>query len=359
MFFNIDSDTGDAISGWIAPDNPSSTPRIAILVPGRSEIQLAANIRREDVRDLGLHGSGQVGFHVDSTLVPGIAHVDDIEIVEADTRVPLYRRFQTGRHLERKLFLFDGSAMPQRRIVQHIATKFALNYSNSERYSLETMIVLINNHFSKSIFFSGRSNFNRYASFLENGGYLRAALLREPVQELAERLLFLSLLAKSDASRLLAPYTTGLTPLIDFARDLRFNDQKALLTAFRQINDVQRQALMSPMVRMLGCSVDELPTHNHVSLALDHLASLDVVGTRARYPAFRAVLEHLLGGDVLGDEGPTTFQTVDTLAQTLSRIGIVVDLLDCDIALYAYVEEALASGLKGGDELASRDTHTI
>jgi hypothetical protein len=359
MFFNIDSDTGDAISGWIAPDNPSVAPRIAILVPGRAEVLFEANVHREDVRELGLHASGQVGFVVSDAVVPGIANVDDIEIVEADTRIPVYRRFKPDRHLERKLFLFDSSVMPQRRIIQNIAERFALNYANSERYSLETMIVLLNNHFSKSLFFCGRSNFSRYASFLENGGYIRAALLREPLQELAERLLFLSLLSRTDAGHLLPHYTTGLAPLIGFAKDLKFNDQRALLSAFRQINDEQRQALTSPMVRMLGCSVDEMPTHNNVSLALDHLSSLDVVGTRSRYPLFKALLGQFVGGDVLGPEQPTTLSAVQALAETLSRLGIVLDLLEHDIALYAYVEEAVAQGLMGGHQLIARATHTI
>ena len=53
---------------------------------------------------------------------------------------------------------------------------------------------------------------------------------------------------------------------------------RAMLAAFRQINEEQRQAIMSPMVRMLGASVEELPNHKHVSLALDHLAAETKVG---------------------------------------------------------------------------------
>ena len=359
MFFNIDSDSGDAISGWIAPDNPSVIPKISILIPGRPEIVIDANVARPDVRDLGLHGSGQVGFVVTDEIAPGLANVEEIEILEHDARIPLYKRFRPDLHLERKLFLFDCAAMPQRGMIQNLTAHFALNYTNAERYSLETMIVLLNNQFSKSLFFCGRSNFNRYASFLENGGYVRAALLRDPVQELAERLLFLSLMAKSDAANLVPTYATGLTPLVGFAKNLKFHDQKALLSAFRQIDDAQRQALVSPMVRMLGCTLDEPPTHHHVSLALDHLASLDVVGTRARFPSFKALLGQILGVDVLGNQPPATFPTVEALAGSLSHIGIVLDLLEHDIALYAYVEQALATGLKRGGELAERDTQTI
>jgi hypothetical protein len=359
MFFNIDADEGRSISGWLAPDNPSAAPRIAIIIPGRDELLCDATIQRPDIRELGLHSTGRVGFSVDASLVPDIETVDDIELLDADTRLPLYRRFQVERHIERKFFLFDCSVMPQRGMMHELTQHFALNYVASERHALETMIVLINNHFSKSIFFAGRPNFNRYAGFLESGGYLRAAILREPLEELAERLLFLSLLAKSGASHLIPTYVTGIAPLIEFARNLPFHDPKGLLTAFRQVTDEQRQCLMSPMVRMLGCNVDELPGQRHVSFALDHLASLDIVGTRTRYDLFRSMVNQFVGASVLCDDSPASFPTVTALAQTLSRIGMIVDLLEHDLQLYAYVDQSIAAGREGQDPLAARDTQTI
>lgn len=359
MFFNIDADTGSAISGWLAPDNPSAVPNIAIVVPGRGEIRLIAKLRRPDICDLGLHTTGEVGFHVDSAIVPGIASLDDIEILDADTRTPLYRRFNAAKHIERKFFLFDCSVMPQRDLLSDLSSNFALSYRNAERYSLETMIVLISNQFSKSIFFSGRSNFNRYAGFLENGGFIRAALLRDPIEEMAERLLFLNFFSRKATAEQLADYTVGVVPLIEFVRDLQLTDPKALLAAFRRLTDDQRRALSSPMVRMFGASVDEPPTHNDVSLALDRLATLDVVGTRASFPAFRAVLAQLLGRQVLNESPPPSFPAVQGLASLLSRIGIAVDLLQFDIALYSYVEEAIAEGLGRRGTLATRDVHTI
>ena len=76
MFFNIDSDSGDSISGWLAPDNPSQVPRVAIRIPDRPEMLIEANVERPDVRDLGLHGSGRVGFVVTDEIAPGLCRVD-------------------------------------------------------------------------------------------------------------------------------------------------------------------------------------------------------------------------------------------------------------------------------------------
>jgi hypothetical protein len=359
MFFNIDVDDNNSIRGWLAPDNPSATPKIGIIIPGRPEIEIEANVLRSDILDLGLHATGQVGFVVDVSLVPDIASLDEIQLVDAVTRTPIFRRFRSDRHLERKFFLFDSTVAPKWRVINSISNRFALNYLMSEKYPLETMIVLIHNAAAKSIFFCGRPNFNRYASYLESSNYFRAALLRDPMEELAERLLFLSLLQRSERSNSLTDFTTGLLPLVEFSRDLRFSDPKELLAAFRNSSDDVRQAIMSPMVRMFGCNVDELPGHRNVSLALDHLATLDVVGTLSHYDAFKVMLEHSLGAELLGDERPEQYASVTRLAEHLSQIGIVADLLADDLALYSYVEEAVRKGLRGDTDLAARDTQTI
>ena len=127
MFFNIDHDDGRSISGWFAPDNPSTTPKIAIIIPGRDEIVIEARELRTDIRDLGVHNTGMVGFLINESTIIDLEHLSDVELVDADTRLPLHRRFQPGQHLERKLFLFDCSVMPQRAMMKTIASHFSLN----------------------------------------------------------------------------------------------------------------------------------------------------------------------------------------------------------------------------------------
>src|SRR5208283_5676673 len=116
MFFNIDVDEGGAIRGWLALDNPSVIPSLIVLIPGREEIRVEANVMRHDIKELGIHNTGQVGFEVDRRLVEGLDQIDDITIVEAESRLPIFRRFQIDRHIEKKVFLFDSSAIPQRNI---------------------------------------------------------------------------------------------------------------------------------------------------------------------------------------------------------------------------------------------------
>ncbi len=352
MHFIIDADTGDQIVGWLAPDNPSQTPKFIISIPGRDEIEISANRLRADIRDFGLHSTGQCGFCIGPDIVPDLAHLPDLEIIEGDNHLPIYRRLQPD-HVERKIFLFDCTLIPQRRILQEIKNRFSLSYFNSERNGLETTIALIANPFCKSIFISGRSLLLRYNDLLKEKGYLRMALLREPHEELAERLYFLNFLVKEgSADSSYAGYTTGVKSLLEFAANLPFNDQKALTSAFRGTTELQRRELMSPMTKVFGCDVDEMPKNANVSRALDALADFDVVGTRERFPLFKDLVTAAAGGaNIFGDEEPVFFQSVKTLAESLAKIGIVNDLLADDLALFKYVDEAIGESLSDPDML--------
>ncbi len=113
------------------------------------------------------------------------------------------------------------------------------------------------------------------------------------------------------------------------------------------------------MTRVFGCNVDEFPERRHVAIALENLATMDVVGTRAGFNAFRHLLNGILGANIFGETAPIDFASIQTLATSLSRIGIVVDLLDHDLALYSYVDGAVKVGLEGADVEEGRDTQTI
>jgi hypothetical protein len=345
MHFIVDSDTGDAITGWLAPDNPSVAPTFIIVIPGRDEIDVKANTVRLDIRDMGLHATGECGFRIDTNVIPDLPQIMDVEILEGDKRLPIYRRFQPDFEIERKLFLFDCSIIPQRRMLSEIRSHFTLSYFNAESNGLETTIALIANPTNKSIFITGRSVVMRYDYLLKDKGYMRAALLRNPHEELAERLYFLNFLVKEGTPESYSAYTTGVKSLLDFARDLPFNDQKALTTAFRTTTEQQRRELMSPMTKVFGCDLDETPKPANVSRALDCLADFEIVGTREHYDLFKDLLAGAMGTNILGDEEPIIFQSVKNLAAMLSRIGLVNDLLADDLALYAFVDEAIKDGL--------------
>ena len=358
MFFNIDADEGHAVRGWMVLDNPAAIPSITVIAPGHPEIKLVANVLRPDIQELGIHATGEVGFEVNETILPGIGSIAELEIIETESRLPIFRRFK-DRHIEKRLYLFDAGVLPQRPLLQLLGNNFTMNYLHTERYSLETMLVIINNKFTQSSFMYGRSNFNRYTSFLANAGFLRAGLLREPFEEFAERLMFLKILGRSSASDLAALNATGLESLIGFASGLPIDDPKGVLAAFRALDREQRQILSNPMTRLFGCNFDEYPERKHVAVALENLATMDVVGTKARFEDFRTLLAGTLGRDVLGEQRPHHFGPAVEFGATLSKIGIVADMLENDIELYSFADQAIQAALEGSGGALARDTHSI
>ncbi|MDR3461017.1 MAG: hypothetical protein P4L76_01730 [Beijerinckiaceae bacterium] len=282
---------------------------------------------------------------IDSSVLPDIQLLDDIEIVEAKTRISIYRRLRTGHPLERKVMLFDSTVLQRRDAIRNIKINFTISYVNSERLGLETMTGILNNTTNTSVLVSGRLSYLRYRHLIQSNNYLCVALLRDPLEELAERLLLLKLMGRSAAPNVLLTYITGLDPLIEFARDLPFNDPKGLLKAFRNMDEAQRQAIVSPMVRMFGCNVGELPRPADTGAALENIASMDVVGTYSRLGTFRALLSATLGVDIFGNEAPATPSTVTALAGALAKISTVTDLLAQDLAFYSYAEEAISAAM--------------
>ncbi|MCX7900035.1 MAG: hypothetical protein N2444_08145, partial [Methylocystis sp.] len=176
MHFNIDADNGDIIKGWLAPDNPQSPARVVVVTPGLPEIVVEATIVRPDIVNLGVHPTGKCGFQITPENVPGLSERNELQLLEADSRLPIHGRFVQGLHLEKKLYLFDCSIAPQRRIFERMKSHFSLGYNNCERFGLETTLSVISNHFTQSIFLSGRSHFLRYDHFLKDKGYVRAAI---------------------------------------------------------------------------------------------------------------------------------------------------------------------------------------
>jgi hypothetical protein len=351
MRFSIDIDSGDAISGWLAPDNPSATPQIVVAVPGRDDTEIAGMVMRRDVADAGYHLTGACGFLVTADMVPDLPKLMDVEIREAETRLPIYRRYAQGRDLQKKLFLFGCSVLPQRRLLDRIGSPFSLRYSNTERNGVETTVACIVNPGAQSVFMSGRSHVLRYDDVLKDKNFLRAALLRDPFQELAERLYFLNYLAREDGDAPLL-YAHGLRSLIDLARDFPFSDPKGVAAAFRATSENQRRELMSPMTRVFGCEVDEPPRHANVTQALNRLAGFDVVGVQENFPMFRDLLAGALGANVAGEEEPVGYPAIRKLADTLAGVGVVNDLLAEDIALYGYVTDAIDEGLALSEDAA-------
>jgi hypothetical protein len=55
----------------------------------------------------------------------------------------------------------------------------------------------------------------------------------------------------------------------------------------------------------------------------------------------------VLGADVIGQDEPEIFEKVQEVRELLAGIGIVSDLLEHDLNLYAHASQAINVGLDG------------
>jgi hypothetical protein len=347
MQFQIDADQGTSVSGWVVLENPAAIPRISVSSPGnRREIEIEANVLREDLRDLGLHATGMAGFFLDQTSMPGIQDFEDLELREAESRLLIYRRIRSAVHTGKKLFLYSLNAMPQTHVEEHLSQYFAQSYFAVERYNFDTLFSIFNSHFMKSILVSGRPRYFRYEQLLRDKDYQVAALLRDPYEELAERLLFVRFVSSGDSPAFASNYITGIEPLTELVRNLDFEKKNSLKAALSTLTDAQREALANPFVRTLACTLDETPDRKHVAIALEKLSAMTLVGLASHFEEFKSMLSQLIGVHISAQCQLRRVSWVSKVAALLRQIEAVRYLLALDDEMYRLAQAAIKKGLR-------------
>jgi hypothetical protein len=346
MLFHMELTNEGAINGWVLPNNPSAMPRIKIFRPDSAPIELEANILRTDLRDRGLHETGMAGFHIDEKLYPDLTQViDQIEIRDSETNILIYRKFQESNHIEQRLFRFELQAMPDAKIESLFAKHFTLYYGTAQRYPQDTFFGIINNQAARSIYLSGRPNFSQYEQWLRERNFKIITLIRNPYEEMAERLLFARYASGPNLPPFVADYIYGLEPLMDMVKNVKFDDIESIRAAFAAMTDPQKQVLTNPLVRSLACLPDDLPKSGHVEIALSKLSRMDVVGLRNRFGEFKSILQEVLGMDVFGKYELIDLSWVHRVSEQLSQIKQARALISLDLDLYSYVEEAVTEAI--------------
>lgn len=341
MQFHLDLDKGDYLSGWVLPDNPSATPSVIVRLPQAEPIIVKASMFREDLFKLGIHHTGMLGFEIDRSVIPELSAVDTIEIRDADTNILIYRRFRDSEHVRLKLFRYELGTMPQIQLDSVIGRRFALPYEAIERYSFDTLWGILNNVTNTSVYVSGRPRLTRYMQVLRDRNFKTVMVLRSPLEELAEKLLFLKFVVGGKAPDFIADHLTGTEAIVPLVNRINLGDDNSLVTSMNGLNQAEHEALANPFVRLLACAPNEAAQDIHVSLALETLANLDLVGIRPKFESFRKELGTILGYDLIGREAPATISSAPAIAEKLARLRSVHRLLALDLKLYRLVEEAV------------------
>jgi hypothetical protein len=354
MLFHMEK-SGASISGWVCPDNPSTVPRIQIIRPDATVAELETNVFRPDVRDRGHHHTGHVGFNIDPSVFPDLAGmIDHIQIRDFHTGVLLYRAYDSATHLPLKVFRFEPQAMPYAHIEALWDKNFALYYNAVERYPFDTMFGILNNPSARSIALSGRASLQRYEHFFRERDYKIVALLRDPFEELAERLLFIRYALAPQSPKAFDDHLTGLQSLGPAVRKMNLDDLKSVDAMFAMLTNKQKAALTNPLVRALACQADEMPRKHHVEVALTRLATMDLVGVRPCFTHFSDALARLLGRNLLAGAAPSGISWTERLAKKLSGMRAARSLIAFDLQVYQLTLGAVRRVIEGEQVPARR-----
>lgn len=341
MQFHIDRQANGVLSGWIVPNNPGGTPHVKVIVNDEEIAVIGPNVNRQDIKDLGLHATGFVGFHIDDKIVKGIQKADNVQLVEQETGLMVHRHTASPFRIEKRVMFFNLCVVPQIRMRNMASDLFSLTYTNSERITFATISSILINHNAHSQFVMGRNNHNRIAEFLLSREYLRIALLRDPVVELAERLIMIKQISRSSNRKLLENLVSGLENLFGLCETLDLESEESLQDAFTRLRPQQAQAIADPFVRTLVCDQGDAPEERHISMALDRLAEFDAVGVEERIDAFNACVEEVTGRDIFGGYESYALPGTMELAERLQGIDKVQEYLEFDALLYRELRDVI------------------
>lgn len=342
MLFNIDQDSGNRISGWVMPNNPSAVPRIRLVIDDEVKGVFPATQYRPLLKEQGLHDTGVCGFVVDETVHKDIKNTDDLYIFDDDTNLLLYRRRPPGKLVETKLLRIETKLLRVWPINEYLESHFHMSYAGIDMLPEQTVIALMAMPFTNSIYLTGRIFVRAIEHQMRDRGFKSAILIRDPFDELAERLLALKWVSSNQGARVM-PFLGKLGQAA--ARRLRDADLSSVAEIEKMLENLDADSqtiLTNSLTRQLALqgSVDTLDKYS-VSAALDTLAEIDVIGMNSDVPGFMRLLNMIIQNDdsVASISLPPS-PRVDELAKTLRGARNIERIIAMDVELYNAVGQA-------------------
>jgi hypothetical protein len=341
VLFNIEDDFGDCLVGYIVPDSFSAVPSIRISADGRTLLTMPANETRDALVAARRHETGRCGFRIDAATLPGLAGFSQLEIHSEDTGLLIYRR-PVPDGIQRRMFRLETHIFPLWRLDDAVKPYFQYHLRGADALGHETVTQLFLLNKIGSSYISGRILYRNYAYFIENGKHDVIVTLQDPYEEMAERILVLNKVRQIGGRYFSERDAMRFEAAIAFCELLPLQDDKQLIRALTRMSPEVAIAFSNPVVRQLTTSTpDEMPTGSAVATALDLLASFALIGRRSDANDFCQRLAEMTGLDEMTLPPLPQFGSVAQLATLLRDSRIVDTLLEKDLELFYYVNQAL------------------
>jgi len=340
MLFNVELDAGTYILGYVVPDAFGVHPSIRVVDDGMELLTMEANESRESLVIAGRHSTGRCGFRLDENLVPGLSHIENLELYDAGTNLLIYRRRHLDSLLHLKVFRLETHLLPLWRLDNYLEDKFQFWYPNADRLGRETATQLLLLNGANSCYISGRLLYKNYEYFL-NDSFKIFTILRDPFDELAERLLFLSSFGEP-VRYLLGDRELGIfEPLIAALSELQSLGEAELRRFFKRAPPSLIAALANPQIRQLTTNTpDEMPSPGSLASALETLSAFSVTGLRSEPAYCKNALADSLGLDPGSIPEVDEFPLVQQLGNELRPIRLIEGFLEKDLELYHHISQA-------------------
>ncbi len=344
MLFNLESDSGSRITGYLVPDAFSAVPTLRVVVGDRDVLTFEANEVREALVGAGRHETGKCGFSIDTEMLPELKKLGDLELYDAETGILVYRR-PKPQFVKKKILRLETHLFPLWHLDETLKPHFQYFAKGIENFGNETATQLFLLNQVGSVFLSGRILYKNYAYYIENG-FSTLFLMQDPYAELAERLLVLSKIWRFGGEHFGLRDAMGMAAALTYAEELLSDDDvtqdaKSLRRMLRRMSTEVASVLSNPVVRELTVSTPgEMPGRNSVAAALDLLSSAAVVGLRSESDLFLSAVSEFLG--LPGTQLPPLpqFGKVPPFASLLKETGQVDGMLEKDLELYDHVLNA-------------------
>lgn len=346
MLFMVWEDSGSVIRAYAVPDDFTSRSNLNFFNDGELIKTVEPNAFNEFMKDR--HETGQVGFVVDETVIPGLAGMTELEVREAATNILVHRRTRKPVVAE-KLFRLETHLFPLWRLDQWFKPHFRLWYDRIDRYTAETARNILSFHdpnnivaFQEpvSLYSSGRLLYKTFDYYIYTH-QKTAITIQNPYQELAERLILFGRLG-TDANKLLNERDAMIFgPVIEIAAKLKNFDEAEFRDILGKVEPRTLSLLANPLTRQLTSSTpDEPAVKGAVSLALKTLSEFDIVGVKSRNDLFASAIGELVGVDTADMPPLAEIPGSVAIAKQLRAVRWVEGLIEQDLELYSHVKLA-------------------
>lgn len=335
MRFHVDIDLGSEISLWIAPDHPDRVPWISVWDGARRIATMEANILRDDVRQLGMHSTGQVGFAINADAVAEIERLSELKIVfeedpedtagegeaGAGEALVIYRRAGSLLNRRQRLLIIDTGMDRAGHGWEPILSHYAQPYPSLEKFNLETLMSILGNELAPSIGAVGFPYLGRIRGILDSLDYQIVMMFRDPMTELARQID--RWINVTSSEREAVPATLN---------------RRALIAVLRDLSETETFELSNPVMRKLLKAPGEQVTSKDVTNGLRQMANLNLVATDATCDLIAS-----RGGEVpvLLPSAPRLTSRQEQIANHLRQIGLATDIIAEDLTLYDMASAAI------------------